>query len=312
MRYGNFPKFGILAIVLWLTGCATPAQHLTEQDVSGIRTIAVVSLVPEQVNFDKVGIISLSNKYTEFDMGGKVTEGIEYVARERIAKVHPDWNVKHVNYDQSALLAKVVSGYGYGSSQVRRTFAELARDNGLDAIVVVRAAADPQISAEKQTGEYLLREGLAVVIKDNNISDEPRIVLLANLNVVMIGKNGEVMAAGGVPAQLDNVEPLRPAEYDVGNDMQHNHRPEVLQKLGREVIIDLSRRMNDCFDALGFVGKADAASYHAEIVPPPAVEHDAKGAGSAPPVVDGFDQCFSRCRQYTDRTKEQCFDVCNK
>jgi hypothetical protein len=25
-----------------------------------------------------------------------------------------------------------------------------------------------------------------------------------------------------------------------------------------------------------------------------------------------FDQCFTRCRQYTDRTKEQCFDACNK
>ena len=25
-----------------------------------------------------------------------------------------------------------------------------------------------------------------------------------------------------------------------------------------------------------------------------------------------FDQCFARCRQFTDRTKEQCFDSCSK
>jgi hypothetical protein len=25
-----------------------------------------------------------------------------------------------------------------------------------------------------------------------------------------------------------------------------------------------------------------------------------------------FDQCFSRCQQYTSRTKEECFDTCNK
>jgi hypothetical protein len=25
-----------------------------------------------------------------------------------------------------------------------------------------------------------------------------------------------------------------------------------------------------------------------------------------------FDECFSHCRKYTDRTKEQCFDTCNK
>ena len=25
-----------------------------------------------------------------------------------------------------------------------------------------------------------------------------------------------------------------------------------------------------------------------------------------------FEQCFARCQQYTDRSKEQCFDACNK
>ena len=30
-------------------------------------------------------------------------------------------------------------------------------------------------------------------------------------------------------------------------------------------------------------------------------------AASAP-----FDQCFQRCTQFTERTKEQCFDACNK
>jgi hypothetical protein len=25
-----------------------------------------------------------------------------------------------------------------------------------------------------------------------------------------------------------------------------------------------------------------------------------------------FDQCFERCQKYTERTREQCFDACNK
>ena len=25
-----------------------------------------------------------------------------------------------------------------------------------------------------------------------------------------------------------------------------------------------------------------------------------------------FDQCFARCQQYSDRTKDQCLDACNK
>jgi hypothetical protein len=30
------------------------------------------------------------------------------------------------------------------------------------------------------------------------------------------------------------------------------------------------------------------------------------------PARQDFDACFSRCQRYTDRTKEQCFDACNK
>jgi hypothetical protein len=31
----------------------------------------------------------------------------------------------------------------------------------------------------------------------------------------------------------------------------------------------------------------------------------------AAPAGQSFDQCFARCQQYTDRTKNQCFDSCN-
>jgi hypothetical protein len=34
---------------------------------------------------------------------------------------------------------------------------------------------------------------------------------------------------------------------------------------------------------------------------------------TAPATIrQSFDQCFARCQQYTDRTKDQCFDACNK
>jgi hypothetical protein len=312
MRHGYFSILGMVMTLLLFTGCASAPQHLTEQNAGSIKNIAVVSLVPEQVNFDKIGIISLSNKYTEFDLAGKVTENILYVSRERIAKIHPGWTIKDVEYDRAALLDQVKAGYGFGSSATRNAFTELARNNDLDAVVVVRAAADPP--SDSDMGEYELREGLGVLLKDNNISDGPRIELRANLSVTVLGKNGEVLAAATAPAKLDNQQALRPAEYDVGGDMKHNHRPEILHRLVPEVVADLAGRLNYCFDSLGFVGDSDTASYHVEIAPQPAVagDSDATSPSQSAPVIDSFDQCFSRCRQYTDRTKEQCFDVCNK
>ncbi len=304
----------ISAIFLMLSGCASTPQHLTEENKNEIKSIAIVSLVPESVNFDKIGIISFSSKSTEFDMGSKVTDSILFVSQGRIAKSHPDWVVKNVEYDRTALLAKVKPGTGFRATRAKEAFADLARNNNLDAIFVVRASADEEDNLHNQFEKNYLREGLSVLLKNNSLDGDSRLVIRANLSVAVIGKNGEVMAVGAVPAKLDNVGALKPDDYDVSDDMKHNHRPEVLDKLGRGVIVDLARRLNLCFDSLGFVDKSSPESQHIEVVPQPdaVIAPTEKPPVQAAPATESFDQCFSRCRQYTDRTKEQCFDACNK
>jgi hypothetical protein len=252
MNLGSSPITRILAISLMLSGCASAPKHLTEENKNKINNIAIVSLVPERVNFDKIGIISFSNKYTEFDMGSKVNDSILSVSQERIAKSHPGWIVKSVDYDRAALLAKVKPGIGFRAAFTKEAFADLARKNDLDAIFVVRASANEENNLNNEFVENYLREGLNVLLKYNNLDGNPRLFIRANLSVGIIGKNGEVMAAGAVPAKLDNVETLDPEDYDLSDNMKHNHRPEILDKLGEEVLVDLTRRLNLCFDSLGF------------------------------------------------------------
>ncbi len=314
MRPGSNPFIRILAISLLLSGCATAPQQLTEASKNEIKNIAIVSLVPESVNFDKIGIISFSSAYTEFDMGSKVTGSILSVSRQRIEKSQPNWIVKTVEYDRTALLAKVKSETGFDDTRVKRAFADLARKNDLDAIFVVRADADKEDIVQPVAEKGYLREGLNVLLKNNSLHGDSRLVIGANLRVVVVGKNGEVMAVGEVPAKLDKVETLQPDDYDVSDDMKHNHRPEVLEKLGGKVIVDLTRRLNLCFDTLGFVDTSDPEAQHSHVVPQTNVvnEPPAKSPVQAAPTTNSFDQCFSKCRQYTDRTKEQCFDACNK
>jgi hypothetical protein len=38
----------------------------------------------------------------------------------------------------------------------------------------------------------------------------------------------------------------------------------------------------------------------------------APAAAKAAAATGPFDQCFSRCKQYTGRNNDQCFDTCNK
>jgi hypothetical protein len=314
MNSASNPFIRILAIVVLLSGCASVPQHLTEENKSGIRTIAIVSLVPENVHFDKIGIFSTSNVYTAFDMGSRVNDSILYVSKGRVAKSYPGWTVKSIDYDRAALLEKTGSTIGYNATGAKEAFAELARNNDLDALLVIRAAADKVDPAQQGPREKFLGEGLNVLLKNNSINGDMRLEIRSNLSVAVIGKQGEVLAMGTVPAKLNKADALEPDDYDVSVDMKHNHRTTVLAKLGVPVIADLSNRLNLCFDTLGFVDGSDPETQHVNVVvqPPAVTGADEKSSGQATPAADLFEQCFSRCRQYTDRSKEQCFDACNK
>lgn len=314
MSFESNPITRIVAIAMLLSGCASAPHHLTEQGKSAIRNVAVVSLVPESVNFDKIAIMSTSNVSTQFDMGGKVTESILYVSRARIAKSDPGWTIRNIEYDQAALRAILNTPSGLDSSRAKEAFAGLARKNDLDAIFVVRAAADKAANMEQVYQAYNLREGMNVLLKDNHLGGDPKLVFRANLSVAIIGKNGEIMAVGSIPAQQDRATELDPDDYAVGLDMKHNSRPETLDKLGRGVVVDLARRLNLCFDNLGFTDASNPEAQHIIIAPQADAvsEPGQQPPGQAAPAANSFDLCFSRCRQYTDRTKEQCFDACNK
>lgn len=310
MNPGANPIFRTLAILLLLSGCASVPQHLTEESKSAIKNVAIVSLVPESVNFDKIGIISFSSEQTEFDMGSKVTDSILYVSQQRIAKSHPDWVVKQVAYDRADLLARMNNPSGLRATRAKQAFADLARDNDLDAIFVVQAPAGKEGDMQSGLEAGYLREGLSILLKNNDLHGTTRLVFSANLNIAIIGKNGEALAATALPAGMAKGKALEPDDYDVNDNMKHNHRPGILDKLGRELVFDLARRLNLGFDKLGFVGGPGPEDQHIFVVPPAAVIEPAETA----PVTsaDKFEQCFARCRQYTERSKEQCFDACNK
>jgi len=315
MSLGSNPITRIFAIALLLSGCASAPQHLSEQDKSGIKNIAIVSLVPESVNFEKIGIFSSSNIYTKFDVGSKLTDSILYVSRARIAKSYPGWTIKSIEYDRPALLAKLDTPSGLDDAHAREALANLARNNGLDAIFVVRAAADKADNNQQDSHENYLREGMSVLLKNNNLGGDAKLVFRANLSVAIVGKNGEVMAVGSVPVRLDHAKELDPDDYGVNLDMKHNSRIETQDRLGRGVIVDLANRLNICFDTLGFTSGSGPASQHVNVIPPQAeavIVPKEESPGQMAPTTNAFDQCFSRCRQYTDRTKGQCFDACNK
>jgi len=234
----------LLILSLMLFGCASTPQHLSAKKLDQIRNVAIVSLVPESVNFEKFGVVSYLDEHAEFDMGGRVTNSIVSVAKERIVKSHPGWVVSTVPYDRAALLGSVrSSAMGLSSQPATQAFADLALRNDLDAIFVVRAAPD---EGDK------LREGLNVLFASDPLGVDQALTVRANLSVGVVDKSGEVIALGGVPADQSAGKIFDPAAFGLRDNMKSNQRPEVLDKLRVEVIADLTRRLGLCFDALGF------------------------------------------------------------
>ena len=180
------------AIVLVLSGCASTPQHLSEKDKNEINNIAIVSLVPESVSFDKIGIISFANRYTEFEMGDRVTGNILSVSRQRIEKSNPGRNIKSVEYDRTTLLDRLKPGIGFRSTRIKEALAGLAHDNDLDANFVVWASTDD---------ENYLHEGLNVLLMDNYVDRSARLVFRANLSVTIVGKK-----RGGIGCQHNSCE----------------------------------------------------------------------------------------------------------
>ncbi len=243
MNLRSNPFARIFAILLVLSGCASTPSQLTEEKQNEIKTVAIVSLVPESVNFSKIGIISFANEYSTFDMGSRMTNSIVSVSQERIVRSHPNWVVKIIEYDRTALLAKVKSTIGFRSIDAEDAFANLANANDLDAIFVVRATSDE---------ENNMREGLNVLLLNNYLDRNQRLSIRANASVGIINKKGKLIAVGQVPNKLNSYTTLNPEDYELKDKMKDNHRPEVLDKLGAEVIVDITRRINLCFDSLGF------------------------------------------------------------
>jgi len=96
-------------------------------------------------------------------------------------------------------------------------------------------------------------------------------------------------------------------------------RAECLRESGSTAPVmnyTTSRFLERCLRERGWTRGGPAASATAK-PPAPARSESAPDVAptASPPTASprpdlSFDECFARCRELTDRTREQCFDVC--
>src|SRR5690349_12550379 len=129
-----FRLFLCSVLATLLTACATQAPSQLE---AGIKTVAVISLVPESAPINKLSVTVFSNQRAEIDFGGQIEQAIWETSVNRLAVSRPSWVVKKVSYDRAALLKSLRVG-AWGSNETG--LGQFAAENGLDAVIVYTEA----------------------------------------------------------------------------------------------------------------------------------------------------------------------------
>lgn len=224
---------------LLLSGCA--ATRLTDETEKQIKNIAVVSLVPEKANYEKIGLTVFNNERSEIDMGDQINSTIESVATKRLAVARPAWKVVPVSYDRATLITRLNGSsmvMAYNEERIEKELAEIIRANRLDALIVVSA-----FRPENSHGN-----GVGVLLRTLNVSSIQNAYVHANVSLKVIDTNGKIIARS--PGQSTS-RLINPAAYGIGYSMSGNSSPELIARLRADITQNLTQTVNQKLEALG-------------------------------------------------------------
>lgn len=233
-------KLTYLLLALLLPGCA--ATRLSDEAEKQIKSVAIVSLVPEMAHFEKIGLTVFNNERGEIDMGDQISSTIKFVATKRLAVARPAWNVKTVNYDRAALIKRLnASGMvmAYNEERIEKELADLARSNHLDALVVVSA-----YKPENSHGD-----GVGVLLRTTSLSSIGNAYVHSNVSLKIIGPSGNIVAVSS--GQSPAVKRIDPSAYGIKYKLSDNFNPELIDRLRLDIAEHLAQTITQKFDRLG-------------------------------------------------------------
>ena len=218
--------FVLLMVVMLLGGCSQ--APISSEAASSIRRVAIVTLIPEEINVSRIGFTVFNNKQVSLNLGGELGNTADLVTRQRLFVSRKGWTVVPITYDRKSLLDGVQRKtlvMSLSVERVRSELAELAQKNNLDALVVFTSA-----SYDRPAGQGL---GVWMRTFTSNVSDA---TVHANISVVIVRSDGSFAGSAhgqearsmkaselGLNYELDFVAP--------GFDGRERVKQEVLKTL---------------------------------------------------------------------------------
>ncbi|AMO21680.1 hypothetical protein GCM10027034_02150 [Ramlibacter solisilvae] len=212
-----------MALAALLTACATQTPPQLE---AGIKTVAVVSLMPERVSISTLrGRPFFTPEYSFIDMHGQIERTIWETTANKLAVSRPGWTVKRVAYNPAALL----KAYRAGDESALGQF---AAQNGLDAIILYTEAFYESMGGQ---GVGIAQETLPI--------QRPQLTLvMGNVAAALVDRNGKVAAFS---VNRWGTEQWRSATTITEMPLDARTQETFVSELRRLIAVNTSIRMKD-------------------------------------------------------------------
>lgn len=170
-----------LLVLIGLAGCAGAARRTAETDAA-IKSVAVVSLLQEDVPVQKIGLTVFNNDALTVPMKGELNTMATTLIESRLKSARPGWAVKPSGVDSAELSQKFRdAGVSWSShtGTIKADLAAAANSAGADALFVV---IDTSLENERGKGVGAILRALPGL--------EPSALVHANVLVVLVDRAG--------------------------------------------------------------------------------------------------------------------------
>jgi len=135
--------FPLLAIIFLLTACGTPV--IKPEQVSAIRKVGVISLLPVNLAYQKIGVTVFNNEQASLPVGDAFNVAARAGAERELRRAGR--TVVQLDADVAVLAKRIRSAtiiFNSSAEQIKDELTKLVQQHQLDAVVLVFEAFDAE------------------------------------------------------------------------------------------------------------------------------------------------------------------------
>lgn len=134
-----FRKLLVVLLALMLTACAAP--KLTAEQAASIKTVGVISLLPQELKYRKIGVTVFNNEFKTLPVANDVFNAHARKTAEQLLTQSGKYKVKQIMVNDVAGMASRLNARTMIMSntleRIEKEVTDLAKANGVDAVVVI-------------------------------------------------------------------------------------------------------------------------------------------------------------------------------